>query len=296
MSDTRSPPKRSRSSPNDDYVPTTTEVPCGAAFELAGKKRQHTSVVKLIVKLEQLAKVGVSVSRRIHLLREVDTKIGQVEARRASKDGGADKQAEPPKGLSIEHRIYCLMVTNLKLALVGLDQSLKARARASATDRPWLIRRLFKYFAKSIELSMTADRPWVPGVWCELHELYYYLISRQDAGIDETRELPDETFDPEREYKRLLLVGLVRQINKMADRMPELMARLPDWAEQTRLKDPRIHEGTFDVYLVEIPKDVPARKCPDVVQATSSAWILEPAPGFLNYVSGLWDRWGVGVG
>lgn len=295
MSDKCTWSEQTRRMTDFESMQVTTEVPCGVASEIARKQRQSTSVVKLIVKLEQMAKVGISTSRRTYLLRKVDAKIAEVEVRRSPKAIIGNRPAEPSKGISIEHRIYGLMITNLKLALLGLDRSTKARARASADDRPWLIRRLFGFLAKSIELSMAMDCPWAPGVWCELHELYYYVLSRQDARIDETREIRDKTFDPELEYKRLLLLGLVRQMGKEMDRLPELLQFLPVWAAQTRLKDSHIHEGTFNVYLVEIPKDIPARKCPDVVQATSSAWILEPAPEFLEFVSGLWDRWGVGI-
>jgi len=260
-----------------------------------GTERQRTSVVKLIVKLEQLARVGVPTSRRIYLLRKVDAMIADVE-KHFTLPIAATGQSQPPQGILIEHRIYSLMAKNLKLALLDLDRSTTARALASAEDRPWLIRRLFGFLARSIELSMTTGRPWAQGIWSELHELYYYVLYRQDAEIDETREIRDMTFDPELEYKRLLLLGLARQMGKIVDSMPELMQRIPMWARQTRLKEPRIYEGTFGVYLVDITKDVPARECPDVVQATSSTWILEPAHGFFDFMSTLPNRWDVGIG
>ena len=260
-----------------------------------GTERQRTSVVKLIVKLEQLARVGVPTSRRIYLLRKVDAMIADVE-KHFTLPIAATGQSQPPQGILIEHRIYSLMAKNLKLALLDLDRSTTARALASAEDRPWLIRRLFGFLARSIELSMTTGRPWAQGIWSELHELYYYVLYRQDAEIDETREIRDMTFDPELEYKRLLLLGLARQMGKIVDSMPELMQRIPMWARQTRLKEPRIYEGTFGVYLVDITKNVPARECPDVVQATSSTWILEPAHGFFDFMSTLPNRWDVGIG
>ena len=278
-----------------DYesIQATTEVPCHLPSEVADKPRPRTSVVKLIVKLEQLAKVGVPTLRRIQLLRTFDARIDEIERQIAKHSGARSRTSNPAQGLCIEHRLDCLMTQNLKLALVALDRSLDTRAQAAPEDRPWLIRRLFDFFAKSIELSLVERQPWAPGVWVEMHELYFYLLYRQDAGIDEVREWPDETFDPELAYKRLLLLGLVAQVRDIPD-LSELLRQLPAWAEQARLKDPRIYGGVFNVYLVEIAKDQPPALCPNVVQATSGAWILELPRPFLQYFATLPKRSSMG--
>jgi hypothetical protein len=259
---------------------------CGSGLGDAGTAGRHKSVVELIVRLERLFRSEMPVERRIDMLRRLDFRaIGLVSqlARTVAKP----QQSPSARGLSVEQRIHCLMAKNLKRALSDFDRSPTAYSESGGEDRWWLVQHLFLFLGRSIEHSLLWDRPWAPGVWSELHDLFLYLVSRRDVSLGRHREEMDRVFDPETEYKRLLLLGLIPRPVASTERLHELLRLMPPWAGQTALREPAPYDGKFDLCVVEIAKDAPPSETADAVQAGANVWVLEPAAGFLDAVAAL---------
>jgi hypothetical protein len=258
----------------------------GVGLGDAGTGGRHTSVVELIVRLERLFKTEMPVERRIDVLRRLDFRaIGIVS--QLAKSVAKSQHSPSSKGLTVEQRIHCLMAKNLKRALSDSDRSLAAYSGSAGEDRWWLVQHLFLFLGRSIEQSLLEDRPWAPGVWSELHDLFFYLVSRRDVSLGGHRRERDRAFDPETEYKRLLLLGLVPRPVASMERLHELLRLMPAWAQQTALSEPAPYDGKFDLCVVEIAKDTPPSETADAVQAGANIWVLEPAAGFLEAIAAL---------
>lgn len=258
----------------------------GSARERGNRHRKHGAVVKLIVNLERLAKSGVPAQRRIDLLRGLEARVITVLFS-LPKSVATTRQSGQAAGISVEQRIYGLMVKNLKLALIDLDRSEVAFSRGASEDLWWLVRHLFLFLGRSIEYSVRADRPWVPGIWSELHDIFFYLVTRRDVSVGGESASNDLTFDSETEYKRLLLLGLIGQLVAAADRTPQLLRLLTIWAKETRLKGLATYDGALNVYVVEVAKDMPASKCSGDIEYGFNGWVLEPTQAFHDHLAGL---------
>ena len=155
-----------------------------------------------------------------------------------------------------------------------------AQSDAVERLRAWLVRELFRYLGHSIEYAMRWDRPYPAGLWSTLHELYADLVERNEAvATIEARDDKVVDFDPETEYKRLLLIGLARQRVPADQRSPWLFTILASLAKDSRLKHPEGHRGEFDLTVVEISKDEPPHRI-SVVEYELNGWIFVPAKEF----------------
>lgn len=183
--------------------------------------------------------------------------------------------------------VLILTAKNLKIALEDYDRSPLAHADGAAAERFWLVSHLFRLFSREIEYCVNWDRPWPPFMWQELHDLYFYLYSRKDLALDPEGTGPAGAYDAEQEYKRLLLLGLVKLLVRPGDRSPMLIRGLPAWAEMSELKEIGAFAGTFDLFVVEIFSDEPPRQHAGALDAGFNGWVLQPAQGFLDYVAGI---------
>jgi hypothetical protein len=187
---------------------------------------------------------------------------------------------------TLTQRVDGLMESNLKQALTTLDRSGQAFEPGAAADRQWLVRQLFLFLGRQIEDSVRSDRPWVPGVWLELHDLYFYLTRRPDVGPTEGQAPTHASFDPETEYKRLLLLGLIKSALAPGQRSDRVFHALTVWARESAIREPGAYDGAFGIYIVQISKDAPPRESAAVIDVGLNCWVLEPAQGFKDYVAG----------
>ena len=245
-------------------------------------------MTRLIVKLEGLAESKVKARQRVDLLSVVDAQVMQTISL-LPRSVGAARQAEDAEvefGY-LEQRLYNQLGRNFKLALVDIDKTGIRFANTASPDRGWLVKRLFQVFGDQIERSVRTNQSWTPGVWAELHDLFFYLTNRGGARTVVENRRVDWVFDPEVDYKRLLLLGLVQQLVSFQERSVTLFRILPSWAQQSCLRNMVAYDGVFDVYVVEISQDKPPRKSTNAINAGSIGWVLEPAQAFVDYVDGL---------
>jgi hypothetical protein len=255
-----------------------------------GRSRTGRSgaVVDVIVKLERLHKSELAPRVRIALLRSLAPRVLQVvgalsRAVALPRHQAPDAERRP----TLAQRADGLMESNLKLALTTLDRSGQAFEPGAAADRQWLVRQLFTFLGRQIEDSVRSDRPWVPGVWQELHDLYLYLTRRPDVGLDEGQAPADASFDPETEYKRLLLLGLIKSALAPGQPSDRVFHALTVWARGSWIRQPGACDGAFGVYVVEISRDAPPKECVGLIDVGVNGWVLEPAHAFKDYVAGL---------
>lgn len=279
--------QRAQSLASSDDTSIDTERVRAKAESLHGGRVSH-ALVALIVKLERMIKSDIPVERRLELVRSIEPQVIQagagmpkpVAAARQPDDKGAVGQA-------LEQRIYCLTAANLTLALEALDRSPLTFTEGAASDRWWLVTHLFGLLRRQIEFSVRWDRPWPPQVWKQLHDLRLYLIARTDIMIGTGGEGPGFAFDPDQEYKCLLLLGLIARLVRPEKRSELLFWALPLWAKESRLREPSAFESLFNFYLVDISRDEPLRLSMGTLQPGFNGWVLEPAEAFLAYVTRL---------
>ncbi len=242
------------------------------------------AVVRLIVELGRIADRPLPAGRRISLLRELESKVTSVSSRIPEPVVSSRRfGSEQAVGQTCEQRLGLLMIKNLKVALDDLDRSEVAYSRTSAGMRSWLLKRLYRIVGQQIEYAVRWDRTYPPGVWETLHELYFYLRSREDIRGALNAGASGKPFDPEIEYKRLLLFGLVGQLVPAADRSPLLYEALESLAGYSKLEHPASYGGAFDMFVVEIAQDKPPHVS-GVLDHGLNGWVLEPGREFLDLV------------
>jgi hypothetical protein len=242
------------------------------------------AVVDLIVELEYLARIKSPPNKRIALLKVLEPRVlktGEglpsfVALARQSQGNGTGRQ-------SLAQRLYRLLSKNLKMTLEDFDCSPLVFADAAGDQRSWLVRSLFRLFGREVEYSVQCNRAWPPSMWREIHDLYLYLSSRRDIDFDTDDTIPGGAFDPEQEYKRLLLLGLVKEFGCPMDPSSTPHRSLRVWARESLLHEPRVFAGTFNLCVVDIFCDEPPRQHAAALDPGFSGWVLEPAQGFLDY-------------
>lgn len=249
------------------------------------KVKARQSAIRLIVALEQAAASQLPPARRILLLKELEPKVIKLTARIPKPVVSARQlAAKEAIGQTLEQRLYSLMARSLKLTLEEVDCSDAAYSTTSAGLRLWTIKGLFLFLGRQIEYAVRWDRPYPPNTWAMLHGLYLYLSARTDIRLGFSSAGGDDSFKPEEEYMRVLLLGLVRQLLPPADRSPLLYGALASLARQSRLEDPASYGGAFDLYVVEIARDTPPRSS-GVLDDGFNGWVLEPAPELIDLIA-----------
>jgi hypothetical protein len=255
----------------------STRASYSAANSPEEARHRSQSVVSLIVRLELMIRTEVPVIQRIRLMHSLEPQI----LRAAS---GIAKPVVRPRqesggGPTLEQRLYGLSVSNLKQALEDLDRSPEAYTEAAAGQRQWLVRHLLRFFGRALEYCVRWNLPWPPRLWGELHETFFYLIAREHLRLGQP---PGEAFDPELEYKRLLLLGLLQEQASARD-LP--LDRLRDWAAASRLSRPAAFSGAFGIYVVEVYRDRPPREQASPLEPGFNGWVLEPAAAFADWLN-----------
>jgi hypothetical protein len=247
-----------------------------------------SAVVQQVVDLERLLKTPLPVQLRIDLLQGLESHLATaLGTLRQVVAQWSHAKAIRERLLALEQRLYDLMIRNLKHALVELDRSRRAYDDTASRDRGWLVRALFGYLGRQIEHSARWDRPWQPGAWQELHDTYAYLVRRSDLAMDAEEGAQNRRFDAAAEYKRLLLVGLMKDSVPPAERTDRLFRLLSRWAGETTLTEADSFSGSFGHLVVEISRDGPARKIAGAIDFGLNGWVLQPAPAFQEFVAGL---------
>lgn len=243
---------------------------------------------QLIVKLDRMSRVAMSAAARLNVLREFKRPLLKAAAG-LPKPIGSSRQRDSGDsgGLLLEQRLYCLMVKNLKQVLMDLDYSIDAFSAEMDKRRRWALRNLFRFLGRQIEFSLLWGRSVPARTWQELHDLHAYVLAR---GIVRTggrgrRVRRGDDFDPQEEYKRLLLLGLAGRVLKDWLRGSLVHDRIRSWALDSSLQNPEPYVGEFDCFVVETSKDAPPRQIRGTLTESFRGWVLMPSSGFLNYAA-----------
>lgn len=245
-----------------------------------------SGLTSLVLKLERMAAGEVEPMQRIALLRAVEPQVAQAVATLPEPVAAARQAGEPPpSGLLVEQRLYCLAAKNLQLAIEGLDRSSHAFGEDAAVKRWWLVRTLLRFLGRQVELCVALDLPWTPLLWSRLHDLFAYLLRREDIRLGRDDEPSEGVFDPELEYKRLLLLGLYQRLAPGSGSLPLLLRVLPAWARECRLLHPAVFGGAFGFYAVELSRDEPPREQSAALEPGFNGWVFEPPQAFFDFAS-----------
>lgn len=110
------------------------------------------------------------------------------------------------------------------------------------------MRNLFRFLGRQVEYAVRWNRPYTPGIWVTLHELYFDLGERKDLFPEPGVPYIGDAFDLENEDKCLLLLGLVGERVAPADRSDRRIDELPSSARECRLESPASDSGAFAIF------------------------------------------------
>lgn len=271
-------------------APMRTEFGLGAMrtwlSEFRRLKLEH-AVPQLIVKLDRLSRVAMTPVGRCNLLRELERPVLKaVAALPKLVDEGREQDQNEASTLLLEQRLYCLMIKNLKQLLRDLDDSIKDNSIKVDKRRGWALHNLFSFLGRQIELSLFWGQPLPRHTWAELHDLYAYVVERGIVSLV-GRSLHighSDDFDPEREYKRLLLLGLAGRLLRNRPWSDLVKDKIDSWVADTSLQNPVAFAGETGLYVVETSKDAPPRQLQEILTESFCGWVLMRPAGFLTDV------------
>ena len=269
-------------------APLRTEFSLGPMrdwlFEFRNLKLER-AVPQLIVKLDRLSRVAMSAVGRRNLLREiVRPLLKAAEALPKTSDEGRDQEQGESQALLMEQRLYCLMVKNLKQLLRDLDESTDEPSTKVDERRRWALQNLFRFLGLQIELSLFRGWPLPHQSWGELHDLYSYVVNRRIVSLIDwgRRKGIDDEFDPEREYKRLLLLGLAGRLVRHPPWSDLVKDKIDSWVADTSLQHPSAFVGETALYVAETSTDLPPHQLTDPLSDSFRGWVLMRPAGFLT--------------
>lgn len=257
-----------------DWVRTLRQMPVSRALPL------------LLMRLDRLYKAEVSPRARLEILRILKRPVLKASAMLPAPDprlpdGGLGNVT----GLTLEQRLDLLMRANLNQLFQELDRKRYSSDVATDDNRHWVLRNLFKFLRRQVRYALLARRDAPRGTWHDLHDLFVYLVIRGRVRLDESMRVDffDDGFDPEIEYKRLLLMGRAQQLDLPGKALLTMIPQLTDWARASRLADPGGQLGIFDLLLVEVSHDRPLRLNDSSLDTSFRGWVLQPDPRFKDF-------------
>jgi hypothetical protein len=280
---------RSLTSDASESAPSSAGAGAELSLGSAGADGQrwreaYQAVLSLIGKLESMRAQEMTAEARMSRLRialplvdEVVSRVPKPVARAQQCTAGrAPRQ-------TVAQRLFALMATNFRQALDDLDRNAGAFDEGAEGERSWLVNNLFRFLGRQIGYAVRWRRQCPEGTWALLHDLYFYLQSRKDIGFGRFEH--EGAFDPETEYKRLLLLGLVARLVPGKHRSSMIFDGLASWTDQTRLESPASYGGAFDLFVVETSRDEPP-KISGVLEQGFNGWVVLPPREFVDLVTG----------
>jgi len=241
-------------------------------------------VLQLILKLDRMSRVALSMTERRNVLRAVERPLSDAMSKLTKlAQKGRPPGLESASSLALEQRLYCLVVKNLKQLREDVDAYTRNLGVQRHNGRRWVVQNLFFYLGRQIEFGLSRGVPLPPNTWLELHQLYTYAsaqgIRRAEAHAQAG---PGDDFDPDREYKRMLLLGLAGRL--LQDRYwgEFVHQSIAHWVAETSLGMPSAYVGELDLHVVETSKDGPPRQVKGALKESFRGWVLMRRAGFLS--------------
>jgi hypothetical protein len=242
---------------------------------------------RLIMRLEYLSRQDIEPKVRLDLMRIYKRPVLKAAASLPNPNprlpfGGFRSD----QGLTAEQRLDQVMGANLKRLFQDLDRKRYTASAATEDNRHWVLSNRFKFLRRQVRYALMARRDCPAHTWQDAHDLFVYLVIRGNVRLNETMEVDvfDDDFDPETEYKRLLLIGHAHLCDLPGDALLTMLPHLPGWAQRSRLTDPGGHLGEFNLLQVEVSKDRPLRVNTSTLDEGFRGWVLLPDKGYLAFV------------
>jgi hypothetical protein len=242
----------------------------------------------LILALESLRRADLSPARRFSVLRLLKAAVlktcGGLPKPRDWATLPASGGGAPPRGITVEQRLYRLMFQGLIQALYQLDRCYFMLDGRQLRRRNWAVRNLFRFFDRQLRYAALWGGTLPEHAWRDLHDLYVYLtVRRQPGGVGPADPML-RTIDPELEYKQILLFGLAARLAPSGIRTGVLLDGLRHWALQTQLDEPQCAHGAAGLLVVDLAQDGPPRRHPAPLAADFRGWVLVPPDGFMDHL------------
>lgn len=221
------------------------------------------NLVALLTKLDRMYRVELEVGRRLSLMHRLMPTVRDVSddlPKHRGAIGGA--KSESGEALSLEQRLLCLAVRNLKVTLAGLDGKGGVQVPGRNAARLWVMKELFDCLGRQIELGARWQKPLPLRTWQELHDLYAYFVDRLRPAVDsvEATGVEGTGVDLDLAYKRLLLIGLVAAQGAGTLLRERAGERVLGWARRCELRVVASETGELGGYMVEMSRDAPPRR------------------------------------
>ena len=243
------------------------------------------AVPQLIVKLDRMSRVAIPAVGRRDLLLELERPLLKAAAALPkNNDEARDQEQGELQSLLLEQRLYCVMVKNLKQLLLDIDESSDVPSTKMDRRRRWALQNLFRFLGMQIEFSLFWGQPMPPGTWRELHDLYAYVVGRRivSAVRRSRRNARSIDFDPEREYKRHLLLGLAGRLLQNKPWSDLVKDKIDAWVADTSLQKPIAFVGETGLYVVDRSADSAPHQLQGPLPESFPGWVLMRPAGFLT--------------
>lgn len=252
----------------------------GWAERLATMEEGGT-VPELMVRLRQLADSSLGSDTRYRILRGVKRPLLKAAA-------GRGPAPQPGAGMSIEQRLYGVMSENLKRLLELVDRERGGVADHRGDRRLWAIRNLYRFMQRDLLAAVQGGRPWSPGAWQRLHDVFVYLVLRGDVQLHEPAlgVAGDGELDPEQAYKQTLLVGLISERLGPRALDAKMLQRLALLASECRLVEADAVRGEYGQILVEVGRDRPPELMAGALDEPFRGWVLQGPESLLALICG----------
>ncbi len=198
---------------------------------------------------------------------------------------GTTNQAPALTGsLTPEQRVICSWCGNLQRLLVDLGQPRYAGQASFGVYREWVLRQLFKGLGSAVESAVRSGESALPGTWKSLHDLFVYLDGRDELGG--TAAHGRAGFNPEVEYKRLLLMGALAEYVRAVWILEAIGPRLREWASDSQVRPDVRVVGASALLRLTLSEDAPPRHARPGDAQPYNGWVLEPAQAYTDYLAG----------
>ncbi len=259
---------------------------------------QDRVVPELILILEQVPLAELSLPDRLRLLCRLEHAVVRVSAVLAHNRARSPSPFPgQPTSLSLEQRLYAAMVRASTHLLRELDHGQGFFSEQHVRGRTWAIRVALRFFSRGVLYAVATGRPWPPGAWQSLHDLFVYLVMRGTVHIHgSSRAAEDDEPDPELVYKRLIMIGLASECCARQRLDARVLARLRTLAAESRLVAADGLIGEFGLILVDVGRDVPAEIRVGSLDDPFRGWVLRAPDAFRTLLHSLGrDRHGIQV-
>ena len=241
----------------------------------------QTEFEEVLLVLEQIRTRGMVPEQRLALLRALRDRVEELAAILLAAPRPAEGQPQWTPGDCACGKLTHVWCGNLRHLLHELGYPRAAGQASYAVYREWVVRQLMRDLGRLVEAAARCGQVPPRGTWLALHDLFFYL-----EGRDELAEVAGAgRFSPGREYRRLLLAGVLSEDPDGPRLFAEAERRLPGWACSAALRRDARTLGDASLLRLDLAVDAPPRRQRPGDAQPFQGWVLEAPAGFLNLLA-----------